>query len=76
MIAFWRLDASGIGTFYMINNTDSVYSKVIPEQYPKVGYEPSAARVGIISPADGQIKWIKLEGGEKENYIPGMQWVN
>ena len=20
--------------------------------------------------------WIPLEGGEKENYIPGIQWVN
>lgn len=75
-IAFWRLDASKIGTFYMINNTDSVYSKPIPIQYPKTGQEPSAAKVGIISMTDGHISWIKLEGGEKENYIPGMQWVN
>ena len=25
LIAFWQLDASEIGTFYMINNTDSIY---------------------------------------------------
>lgn len=75
-IAFWQLDASQIGTFYMINNTDSVYSKPIPIQYPKVGQDPSAARVGVISISDGNIKWIRPEGGEKENYIPGMQWIN
>lgn len=75
-IAFWQLDASMIGTFYMINNTDSVYSKIIPIQYPKVGQEPSAAKVGIINISDGHIRWISLEGGEKENYIPGMQWVD
>lgn len=36
-ISFWQIDASKIGTFYMINNTDSVYSRPIPLQYPKVG---------------------------------------
>jgi dipeptidyl-peptidase-4 len=60
----------------LINNTDSVYSKPVPIQYPKVGQEPSGARVGIISMPGDQIHWIKLEGGEKENYIPGMQWIN
>ncbi len=35
-IAFWQLDASEIGTYYMINNTDSVYSSIIPLQYPNL----------------------------------------
>ena len=48
-IAFWQLDASSIGTFYMINNTDSIYSKVLPIQYPKVGQSPSSCKVGIIN---------------------------
>ena len=26
-IAYWQFDTEGVGTFYMINNTDSVYSK-------------------------------------------------
>jgi dipeptidyl-peptidase-4 len=75
-IAFWQLDASTTGTFYMINNTDSIYSKPIPIQYPKVGDEPSAAKIGIIDLASEHISWVPIEGGEKENYIPGMQWVN
>ncbi len=75
-IAFWQLDASNTGTFYMINNTDSIYSKPIPLQYPKVGQAPSAAKVGLINLQNQQIDWIPLEGGERENYIPGMQWVN
>ena len=75
-IAFWQLDASQIGTYFMINNTDSVYSKIIPVQYPKVGQEPSAARVGLISLSDAKVRWINVEGGMKENYIPGLQWVN
>jgi dipeptidyl-peptidase-4 len=47
-LAFWQLDASTTGTFYMINNTDSIYSQPIPIQYPKVGDEPSAAKIGVI----------------------------
>ena len=34
-IAYWQLDASGVRDFYMINNTDSLYSYIIPVQYPK-----------------------------------------
>lgn len=75
-IAFWQLDASDISTFYMINNTDSVYSRPIPLQYPKVGQEPSAAKVGIINMETKETLWIPLAGGEKENYIPGIQWIN
>jgi dipeptidyl-peptidase 4 len=36
-ISFWQLDARKIRDFYMINNTDSIYSKVIPVEYPKTG---------------------------------------
>ena len=75
-VAFWQLDASSTGTFYMINNTDSIYSRPIPIQYPKVGDDPSAAKIGVIDLSSEKIYWIPIEGGEKENYLPGMQWVN
>ena len=75
-IAFWQLDASEIGEFFMINYTDSIYSKPIPMQYPKVGQDPSGAKIGVINISSEKIIWIPLEGGEKENYIPGIQWVN
>lgn len=74
-IAFWHLDASDTGTFYMINNTDSIYSKPIPIQYPKVGEPPSAAKLGMIDLRTGKTQWVPLPGGERENYIPGMQWI-
>ena len=75
-IAFWQIDASKIGTFYMINNTDSVYSKPVPLQYPKVGQEPSGAKIGLIDMSSKEKIWIPVPGGEKENYLPGMQWIN
>ncbi len=75
-MAFWQVDAREIGTFYMINNTDSIYSKPIPLQYPKVGETPSGAKIGIIDMMSAGIEWIPVPGKEDENYLPGMQWVN
>ena len=74
-IAYWQLDASGIGIFNMINNTDSIYSKVIPIQYPKVGEKNSAAKVGVVSAQGGTTTWMKVEGDPRNNYIPRMQWA-
>lgn len=75
-IAFWQLDASEIGTFYMIDNTDSVYSEPIPLQYPKVGYDPSSAKIGLINASTGEKKWISIPGDQVQHYLPAMQWVN
>lgn len=75
-IAFWQLDASETGTFFMINNTDSIYSQIIPVQYPKVGQSPSACRVGVTNMQSNSIVWIPLPGDIKNNYIPSMQWVD
>jgi dipeptidyl-peptidase-4 len=36
-IAYWQLNTQGVKTFHLINNTDSLYPKLIPIQYPKVG---------------------------------------
>ncbi|MGA9271573.1 MAG: DPP IV N-terminal domain-containing protein, partial [Lutimonas sp.] len=75
-LAFWRLDASDTGTFYMINNTDSIYSRPIPLQYPKVGEKPSSVSVGLIDLKTDQKTWIPFEGDPRSYYIPGVQWVN
>jgi dipeptidyl-peptidase-4 len=75
-IAFWHLDASTTGTYYMLNTTDSIYSRPIPIQYPKVGQPPSAARLGVIRLSDGKITWIAVPGGETANYLPRMQWIS
>ena len=48
-IAYWQVDANKIRDFYMVNNTDSVYSRIIPVEYPKAGDPPSPARIGASS---------------------------
>ncbi len=75
-IAFWELDASEIGTFYMINNTDSVYSRPIPLQYPKVGYNPSSAKIGVVNTNSDKITWVPIPGDPVQHYIPAMQWID
>ena len=48
-IAYWQSDTKGIGTFYMINNVDSIYPEIIPFPYPKVGTSNSAVKIGVVS---------------------------
>lgn len=75
-IAFWQLDASGVGVFNLINNTDSIYSKIIPVQYPKAGTTNSACKVGSVDVATGKITWMKVPGDPRNNYIARMEWAS
>jgi dipeptidyl-peptidase-4 len=74
-IAFWQFDASGIETFYLINNTDSLYPKLTPIPYPKVGTTNAAVRIGVISADGGEIRWMKTPGDPRQNYIAMMEWA-
>jgi len=74
-IAYWQLDASGVNNFYLINDTDSLYSKIIPVQYPKVGTTNSACKVGIINADGGNTVWMKIQGDPRNYYIVRMEWT-
>ncbi|TDW99613.1 S9 family peptidase [Dinghuibacter silviterrae] len=74
-IAFWRIDATDIRFFDMIDNTDSLYSFVVPVEYPKTGEDPSAARIGVIDVANGSTRWMDIPGDQKQHYLPRMDWA-
>ncbi|PKB14957.1 DPP IV N-terminal domain-containing protein [Flavobacterium sp. 5] len=74
-IAFWQIDATKIKNFLLINNTDSIYSYTIPIEYPKVGEDPSACKVGVVNILTLQTTWMNVPGDTKQHYIPMMQWV-
>jgi dipeptidyl-peptidase-4 len=74
-IAYWQLDAAGIGEFLMINTTDSIYSYTIPVQYPKVGTTNSACKVGVVSADGGKTLWMNMPGDPRNNYIARMDWT-
>jgi dipeptidyl-peptidase-4 len=74
-IAYWQVDAEGTRDFLMINNTDSIYSRAIPVEYPKVGQAPSSVRIGVVPVSGGTTTWMKLPGDPRQHYIPRMEWL-
>jgi dipeptidyl-peptidase-4 len=74
-IAYWQLNADSVKNFHLVNNTDSVYSRVIPIQYPKVGETNSAARIGVVPATGGATRWLAIEGDPRNHYIARMDWA-
>ena len=73
-ISFWQIDANQIRDYYMINTTDSIYSQIIPVEYPKVGESPSPARIGVIELANKKLTWLNIPGDPQQHYLPRMEW--
>ncbi|MBC7350408.1 MAG: S9 family peptidase [Candidatus Aminicenantes bacterium] len=75
-LAFWRFDTSPIQDYYLINNTDSLYPKIIPIKYPKVGTRNSEVRLGLVNVETRKIDWITLPGDSRQDYyLPAMDWT-
>lgn len=74
-IAYWQSDTKGVGTFYMINNVDSNYSRPIPLPYPKVGTTNSAVKVGVVAATGGATKWFTVPGDPRNNYLARMDFI-
>lgn len=74
-IAFWQFDSTGVEQFSIINNTDSLYPKIINIPYPKAGTKNSSVRVGVIPAAGGAPRWIDIPGDPRENYLFRMNWT-
>lgn len=73
-LAFWQVDATKIRDFYMINNTDSVYSKIVPVEYPTAGQTPSPVKIGIVDVITKNIRWVPTPGDPQQHYIPRIEW--
>jgi len=74
-IAYWQSNTENIGTFYMINNVDSLYSKPIPLPYPKVGTKNSEVKVGVVNVSGGNTKWFDVPGDPTNNYLARMDFI-
>jgi len=73
-LSYWNIDANKIRDFYLINNTDSVYSRIIPVEYPTIGQPPSPARIGVVGIDDGKTTWLNIPGDPQQHYLPRMEW--
>src|SRR5204862_7815181 len=76
-LAYWRFEMTGLGTYFLVNDTDSLYPHITPIQYPKVGTRNSAVRAGGVSAAGGPTTWLQISPPDdpRENYLPRMEWA-
>lgn len=75
-IAFWNFDSSGVGEFRMINNTDTLYPRIITFRHAKVGTTNSACRIGVVDSGGGEPRWFDpSEGNSRDYYIARMEWA-
>ena len=73
-ISYWQIDANKIRDYYMLNLTDSAYSKVIPVEYPTIGQSPSPAKIGVIDIETGKTTWLNIPGDPQQHYLPRLEW--
>lgn len=73
-IAYWQVDATNTKNYLMLNTTDSIYSFVVPVEYPKAGQTPSSVRIGVVSADGGNTKWMNIPGNPRDHYLPRMEW--
>jgi dipeptidyl-peptidase-4 len=73
-IAFWRMDQSRVGTFHMIQETDSLYSQPIALRYPKAGTPNPVARIGVVNVNGGATTWMDT-GTDPEALLVRMEWA-
>jgi len=75
-IAFWNFDSSGVGEFHMINNTDTLYPRIITFRHAKVGTTNSACRIGVVDAGGGEPVWFDPSGrNSRDYYIARMEWA-
>jgi len=75
-IAFWQFDATGVGTFTLINDTDTLYPETKKIAYPKVGTANSAVRIGVVNVESKKTRWMKTPGDPRDNYLARMEWMD
>jgi dipeptidyl-peptidase-4 len=76
-IAYWQINDSSTRDYYMLNTTDSVYSRVVPVEYPVAGQMPSPFRIGVVGVSDNKTRWMKIPTDPKNGtYLPRMEWAS
>ena len=74
-IAYWQMNLAKVGTFYMINNTDSIYPRIIAIPFPKVGEPIAEAKIGVLSLDTRTTQWMTIDGDPASHYLPRMEWT-
>ena len=75
-IAYWQIDANQIKDYLMLNTTDSLYSFIVPVEYPLAGEMPSPYKIGVVDLASGTTQWMEIPGDPRQTYLPRMEWAD
>jgi len=76
-IAYWNITAGDTKVYNMVNNTDSIYPKLIPIEYPVAGEKPSVFKIGVVSLDNAQTKWMNIaDDAVWGSYAPRMEWAD
>ena len=73
-IGFWQFDLSGVREVFLFANANEPYSRPIAIPYPKVGEQNSATRLGVVSVAGGDVRWLNIPGDPRQYYLPRMEY--
>lgn len=73
-IAYWQLITSDEPEFFLLNNTDALYPRLVPFKYPKVGQKNARCRIGVVSAQGGETRWLDFPGDPAEHYLASMEW--
>jgi len=74
-ITYLQFDTTGVKDFHLINNTDSLYPKIIPIQHVKPGERLPACRAGVVAASGGETTWLKIPGDPRNHYIYQIDWA-
>lgn len=73
-LAYWQFDTTGVGTFTLLNNTDTLYPVATTFAYPKPGTANSAVRVGVVPADGGDTTWMQTPGDPRDDYLARVEW--
>ncbi len=75
-IAYWKIIAGDTKVYNMVNNTDSIYPRLVPIEYPVAGEKPSVFKIGVVTLNDAQTKWMNIpDDAVWGSYVPRMEWA-
>lgn len=75
-VAYWQFDTTGVGSFALINNTDTLYPVVTRIPYPKVGTPNAAVRIGVVAAEGGATRWLQTPGDPRDTYLARLEWLD
>jgi dipeptidyl-peptidase-4 len=74
-IAYWSLNTRGIREYPLVNTTDSLYPRITPVKYPKVGEKNADWSIGVVPADGGQTRSVPVDYFDpRGNYIAFLEW--